>query len=105
MKRFLRTVLLLAAPLVATPVLTAPAWADEAAITLKPGPGMDVTAANCAVCHSLDYIQMNAPFMSPETWKAEVGKMRGPFGAPIEQSLADEILDYLVKTYGAPPKS
>jgi mono/diheme cytochrome c family protein len=90
--------------LFAAALLAAPAWADEAQVTLKPGPGMDVTAANCAACHSLDYIQMNAPFMSPDTWKAEVAKMRGPFGAPIEQPLADEILDYLVKNYGAPPK-
>ena len=80
------------------------AGADEAAVTLKPGPGSEATAATCAACHSIDYIKINAPFMSPETWKAEMAKMRGPFGAPIEQDLADEILAYLVKAYGASPK-
>jgi hypothetical protein len=87
-----------------TLLAAAPAGADEFAITLKPGPGADTTAANCAICHSIDYIKINAPFMSPETWKAEVAKMRGIFGAPIEQDMADEILAYLVKAYGAPPK-
>ena len=86
-------------------LLASPALADEAAIKLKPGPGAEATAAYCAACHSLDYIQMNGGFLSPETWKAEVAKMRGPFGAPIEQPIADEILDYLVKNYGVPPKS
>jgi len=81
-----------------------PALADEASVTLKPGPGADVTAANCATCHSLDYIQMNGGFISETTWKAEVAKMRGPFGAPIEAALADEILAYLVKNYGAPAR-
>ncbi len=92
---------LFAALLCATAAAT-PTLADEAAITLKPGPGADVTAANCAACHSLDYIVMNSPFQSPETWKAEVAKMRNAFGAPIDQSLADEILDYLIRNYGAP---
>jgi mono/diheme cytochrome c family protein len=92
--------LILSALLLATPAL-----AGEQATVLKPGPGMEATAANCAVCHSLDYIQMNAPFLPPETWKAEVAKMRGPFGASIDQPTADRILDYMVRSYGAPPKS
>jgi mono/diheme cytochrome c family protein len=85
-------------------LVSMPAWADEASVTLKPGPGADVTAANCATCHSLDYIQINGGFMPEATWKAEVAKMRGPFGAPIEAALADEILAYLVKHYGAPAR-
>ncbi len=86
-------------------LLATPAFAGEQSAVLKPGPGMEATAANCAVCHSLDYIQMNAPFLSPEAWKAEVTKMRGPFGAPIDQPTADRILDYLVRSYGVPAKS
>ena len=90
------------AGVIAALVFAMPAWADEAAITLRPGPGAETTAATCAACHSVDYIQMNSRFMSPETWKAEVTKMRSVFGAPIEQSIADEILHYLVKNYAAP---
>ena len=50
------------------------------------------------------YILMNSPFLSAEGWKAEVAKMRGPLAAPIEQSVADEIVAYLSATYAAPPK-
>lgn len=93
-----------AAVLTAVPLLTGIAAADEANITLKPGPGMETTAANCAACHSLDYIVMNTPFLSADGWKAEIAKMRGPFVAPIEQSVADEILQYLSANYATPPK-
>jgi mono/diheme cytochrome c family protein len=85
-------------------LLASPALAGEQSVQLKPGTGMAVTAANCAVCHSLDYIQMNAPFLSADGWKAEVAKMRGPFGAPIDQPTAERIVDYLVRSYAATPK-
>ena len=78
--------------------------ADESAISLKPGDGQNVTAANCAACHSLDYIQMNSPFLSPDGWKAEVTKMRQAYGAPIDPAVADTIVRYLSASYAAPPK-
>lgn len=99
MKNLLRTALVAAVTSVA-----GGAMADEAALTLKPGPGMETTAASCAACHSVDYIVMNSPFLSADGWKAEVAKMRGPFAAPIEQSVADEIVDYLSANYAAPAK-
>ena len=91
--------------LLATMGVVAVAHADEAAIKLKPGPGMEATSANCGACHSVDYIVMNSPFLNADGWKAEVAKMRGPFGAPIDQSAADEILNYLLSTYATPAKS
>ena len=36
------------------------AAAQEQAIALKPGRGLDTVQANCNACHSLDYIQMNS---------------------------------------------
>ena len=30
---------------------------------------------NCAACHSLDYVQMNSPFLNAAGWDAEVHKM------------------------------
>lgn len=79
-----------------------PALAEEQTITLKPGTGHDETVNNCAACHSLDYIPMNSPFLSPEQWKGEVNKMRKAFGAPIDDADAEKIINYLVTSYGAP---
>lgn len=74
------------------------ASAQEKAVTLKPGPGLDKVEANCGVCHSLDYIQMNSPFLGAG-WDAEVGKMVKAYGAPIGDADAKVIADYLKKNY------
>ncbi len=80
-------------------VVTA-AFADEAAIKLKPGPGMEQTANNCAACHSLDYPIANSPFLDANGWAGEVTKMIKVFGAPIDDADAKAIKDYLTKYYG-----
>ncbi len=77
-----------------------PARADEAEITLKPGNGVEIVASNCAACHSLDYIQMNAPYLTADAWKAEVTKMRRAFGANLDDDTAAQIAAYLAKQYG-----
>lgn len=79
--------------------LTAAA-AQEQTITLKPGPGLDKVQANCSACHSLDYIQMNSPFLNAAGWTAEVTKMIKAMGAPIGDDDAKAIIDYLTKNYG-----
>lgn len=87
--------------LAAAALITAPAAkADETAVTLKDGAGRDIVAANCGACHSLDYIQMNAPFMAEKQWEAEVAKMINAFGADIGPAEAREIVDYLARQYG-----
>jgi hypothetical protein len=78
------------------------ALAEDA--TLKPGPGGDTTAATCTACHTTDYIVMNSIFLSPDGWKAEVTKMRAAYGAPIDDTTAAEIIDYLAKNYAVTPK-
>ncbi len=83
-------------------VLLAPlaAAADtEAALHLKGGPGREVTAAHCALCHSLEYIPANAPAMDRAGWQKTVQKMRERFGAPITDEEAKVILDYLGTSY------
>jgi len=80
--------------------LALPAFADEAAVALKKAPGLDKVASNCGTCHSLDYIQMNSPFMNATTWDAEVTKMIKAFGAPISDADATAIKDYLKANYG-----
>ena len=76
------------------------AAAEEKPIALKPAPGLDKVEANCASCHSLDYIQMNSPFPSAAVWDAEVTKMIKAFGAPIDDGDAVAIRDYLKQNYG-----
>ena len=77
------------------------AAAQESTITLKPGPGLDKVQANCSTCHSLDYIQMNSPFLNAAAWNAEVTKMIKAMGAPIGDDDAKVIVEYLAKNYGS----
>jgi mono/diheme cytochrome c family protein len=81
-----------------------PALAQEK-VTLKPGPGVDAVTTNCSVCHTLNYIRMNSPFLTPDAWKAEVAKMRNAYGATFDEATAAAITKYLSTTYAAPPKS
>jgi mono/diheme cytochrome c family protein len=76
------------------------AAAGEADIRLKEGPGRDIVAANCSMCHSLDYIQMNAPFLDHKGWEASVNKMIKVMGAPVSEADAHAIIDYLASQYG-----
>ena len=56
--------------------------------------GEDVFKANCLTCHSLRYIQMQPPFPR-KTWEKIVDKMIKNFGAPIPDSSAKVIVNYL----------
>jgi mono/diheme cytochrome c family protein len=82
-------------------LLAVPAAAEEKPVKLKSGPGLEKVEANCAACHSLDYIEMNSPFLNAAGWDAEVTKMIKVFGAPIEESDAKEIAAYLKASYGS----
>jgi sulfite dehydrogenase (cytochrome) subunit B len=83
-------------------LLAAPALAqEEPAVKLKEAPGLDRVEANCAACHSLDYIQMNSPFPNAALWEAEVTKMIKAYGAPVSDADAAVIADYLKKNYGS----
>jgi hypothetical protein len=81
----------------------AAARADEAQIHLKDAPGHETVETVCSVCHSLDYIRINAPFLTEQGWQAEVGKMVKIFGAPATPEEAQAISTYLAKNYGKPP--
>lgn len=78
----------------------APALAAEQPVTLKPGAGLEQVEQNCSGCHSLDYVRMNAPFLTADVWKAEVTKMRVAFAAPLDDEDAGKITAYLAATYG-----
>jgi sulfite dehydrogenase (cytochrome) subunit B len=76
------------------------AWADESQIHLKDGAGRDTVAARCSICHSLDYIPMNSPFLKRAGWEATVNKMIKVMGAPIGPEDVPTIVDYLSRNYG-----
>ena len=75
------------------------AQAGEETIQLKSAATGDLTAARCAMCHSLDYIQMNAAVLDRAGWERSVRKMIDRFGAPISDDEARQIIDYLAKHY------
>jgi hypothetical protein len=80
-------------------VLPTLASADESLVRLKDGPGKDLVIGKCAICHSLDYIPMNSPFLDPAGWQKEIEKMV-KLGAPIEDEDVPVLLRYLNSNYG-----
>jgi cytochrome c5 len=62
-------------------------------------PGRDVTSTSCVVCHSLDYIPMNASLMNRASWEKTIRKMVDKYGAPIKDEEAAQILSYLTAHY------
>ena len=78
----------------------APALAQESQLRLRDGPGRQLVEANCVMCHSLDYIPMNSPFLDRKGWEASVNKMIKVMGAPVRDEDVAAIVDYLVQSYG-----
>jgi len=78
----------------------APAFGAEPELALKPAAGHELVENNCQICHSLDYIPMNSPFLAQKGWDAEVHKMIKAYGAPVDDKDAQAIIDYLAKNYG-----
>jgi cytochrome c5 len=81
-------------------IVAASAFADESQVKLKDGEGKHAVEANCSMCHSLDYIQMNSPFLDRKGWEASVNKMIKTMGAPIRGEDVPTIVDYLARNYG-----
>lgn len=77
-------------------------WAAEAQFKLKDAPGVQQVYTNCMSCHSVDYIQLNSPFLDHKGWEAEVTKMIKAYGAPVKAEDVPAIVDYLVRNYGKP---
>ena len=79
---------------------TASALAQESQLRLRDGPGRQLVEANCVMCHSLDYIPMNSPFLDRKGWEGSVNKMIKVMGAPIAEADAQKVVDYLAGQYG-----
>jgi sulfite dehydrogenase (cytochrome) subunit B len=65
----------------------------------KPGSGVESARANCAACHSADYISTQPPKKGKAFWQAEVQKMITLYKAPIGEDDAAVIANYLAATY------
>ncbi len=75
------------------------AAAGEESVKLQEAPGRNLVVARCSACHSVDYVQMNAPVLDRAGWEKSVRKMIDQFGAPISEADAKSILDYLAANY------
>ena len=82
--------------------MTPIAHADESAAQLKDAPDASMVVSKCSICHSVEYIQMNAPFMKRAGWEAEVRKMVKVMGAPVDDNDFARVVDYLTQQYGSP---
>jgi cytochrome c5 len=71
----------------------------ESTATFPPGPGADVTSANCLGCHSVGMV-MNQPTLPRAVWEAEVNKMRNVYKATVDESNVAAITDYLTSIKG-----
>src|SRR5271165_6410970 len=92
---------LLALLAISSPVIASPITyqlPDETA-ELKPGSGVESAQANCAACHSADYISTQPSKKGKAFWGAEVQKMIKVFKAPIADADAATITDYLATNY------
>jgi sulfite dehydrogenase (cytochrome) subunit B len=69
-------------------------------VALQKAPGVEVVTAQCALCHSLDYISIQ-PRMDRAAWMATITKMKDRYGAPVLDQSTNSLVEYLVKNYGA----
>lgn len=66
---------------------------------LPDAPGYQTFLSNCSICHSASYVQ-NQPDLPEKTWTAIVTKMQKTFGAPVSDSSAKIIIQYLATIKG-----
>jgi len=81
-------------------VVYATAARNRPMASLKDGAGKAKTTAYCSICHSVEYIPMNAGILDRQGWEKVVKKMVQTYGAPIQDADQTEIIDYLAKHYG-----
>jgi mono/diheme cytochrome c family protein len=83
----------------ATKAVTLPA--DGVQLEASKLPGYLKAQANCMTCHSAEYIRYQPPSAPRAYWEAMVKRMKAVFNAPINDAEMPDIVDYLVRTYGA----
>jgi hypothetical protein len=86
--------------IIALSLLSFQSLAAEKDIILKDGPGKEIVETKCSICHSVDMIQINSPFMNQKEWTATVNKMVHVMGAPLDAEQIPVAIEYLTKNYG-----
>jgi cytochrome c5 len=71
----------------------------EVTTKLPQVPGYQTYMSNCTICHSAGYVQ-NQPELPQKTWTAIVTKMQKTYGAPVSDSAARVIIQYLTTIKG-----
>jgi cytochrome c5 len=71
----------------------------EVTTKLPQAPGYQTYISNCTICHSASYVQMQ-PELPQKTWAAIVTKMQKTYGAPVSDSSAQIIIQYLTTIKG-----
>lgn len=66
---------------------------------LPEAPGYQTFNMNCVICHSARIVQIQ-PNLPEKTWTAIVTKMQKSYGAPVSDSAAQIIVQYLVAIKG-----
>jgi len=74
---------------------------DPVQLTANSLPGYAKARTNCVTCHSAEYMLYQPPTAPRPYWDAMVKRMKAVFKAPINDADMPDIVDYLVKTYGA----
>ena len=75
------------------------AFMNVSEIDFPEATGADALRMNCITCHSARYIEMQ-PDLPRKTWEKIADKMVKNFGAPIPDSTAKKIVDYIVAIKG-----
>ena len=73
---------------------------DKAPMDPKLQKGEELFRTHCITCHTLRYIDMQPDFPR-KTWEKITDKMIKSFGAPIPDSAAVKIVDYLMFIKGS----
>jgi mono/diheme cytochrome c family protein len=71
-------------------------------VVLKPStlPGYAKAQAQCAACHSAEYMQYQPATAPRAYWDAMARRMKSVFNAPIADEDIPLIVEYLTRTYG-----
>lgn len=79
--------------------------AAHESMDLIEAPGRDLVMSNCLICHSAEYIPMNAGFLDEKGWEAVVVKMQKMMHAPVKDEDIPKLVSYLNANYGKEPKA
>lgn len=88
-------------PAVFAVVRTVDVTLPNGTVTFPPGAGANLANAQCVICHSAGMVTRQPP-LSFDEWKAEVGKMRTVYGAPLAAGDVEQIARYLTAINGKP---